>query len=95
MSTYFLKAIIDISKIVHDELEIYKKNKIKEKMFINVGGVTISLELYHILRDIMNNEIEKLEYIADIKNDAIMRIKYLLHIFINHGCELIEREQKI
>jgi len=95
MTKLFLKTIVDVCKVVQDELEIYKKSRIKEKLFICVGGISISLELYHSLRDIMNNETEKLKYIADINNDTNTRIGYLLHTLIIHSCELIEKTENL
>jgi len=93
MKKLFLKIIVDVCKAVQDELEICKKNKIKEESFVCVGGISISLELYYHLRDIMNNETERLKYIADINNDTNMRIKYLLHTLIIHSCEIVEKTE--
>jgi len=96
MTKLFLGIIVDVCKVVQDELEIYKKSRIKEKnRFICVGGISISLELYHSLCDIMNNETERLKYIADINNDTNIRVKYLLHTLVIHNCELIEKTENI
>jgi len=95
MKKLFLEIIVNVCKAVQDELEIRKKSKIKEKLFVCVGGISISLELYHNLKAIMSNEAEKLKYIADINNDTNRRIKYLLHALINCNCELIEKIENL
>jgi len=95
MTKLFLDMIVDVCKVVQDELDFYKKSRIKEKSFICVGGISISLELYHSLCDIMNIETEKLKYIADINNDTNMRVKYLLHTLVIHNCELIEKTENL